>query len=476
MATPSSRPVLRLKGHELVPPDEDRRVEVGVYEILLPCRKYEVAYKVAVLGQVSPSLEFLLRLVKSVPGISADDCAMFFGYSRGELAYVLDEALGPGYLERKSGKLWLTSAGDSLFRDGEKEPSIFSVEGRNRSIGFDFLSIAPQQPKSLDLLELSLPELPIEDAAGTGKVVERIPDRFRHFFRELAERRDREQLHRRDLYSIDRVTAGDRFQMPVRIRAYAQASNPATAEIDLSSWRPDHELADRQQIESSAGLFLEDMKTTANQLDASAAYQNLVDFAPEFLKEFTTRAGLSVNRYWREAVSRVGEPRVDRKTIAIVGSSCLQENIERFLAVLDYGVRDKQESPERIVSVAPQIKNWAATTLQRDALSLIRKKIGQSIPATDQTDVKAVCLFAGKPPRHIERTFDEVRSSDTAEFSPALEIMLVPRMAVLVTVHAPIGATTGYPVPLGFASFDSEVLERVGTYIEDRIARYRGAR
>lgn len=80
MATSNSRPLLRLKGHELVPPEEDRRVEVGVYEILLPCRKYEVAYKVAVLGQVSPSLEFLLRLVKSVPGIAEDDAMTFFGW------------------------------------------------------------------------------------------------------------------------------------------------------------------------------------------------------------------------------------------------------------------------------------------------------------------------------------------------------------------------------------------------------------
>lgn len=470
-----SRPILRLKGDELVPSEEDRRVEIGEYEALLPCRKYEVAYKVAVLGHVSPNLEFLLRLSKSIPGIAEDDAAIFFGYSRGEMAYVLEEALGPGYIERRSGRLWLTTAGDSLFREGEKEPSIFSVEGRQRSIGFDFLSIAPQQPKSLDPLELCLPELPIEDAAGIGKIVERIPDRFRHFFRELAERRDRERLQRRDLYSIDRVIAGDRFQIPVRIRAYAQASNPAAAEIDLTLWRPDHEISDRQQIESSAALFIEDMKNSANQLNASLAYQNLIEFAPEFLKDFTTRAGLSVNRYWREAVGRAGEPRIDRKTIPIVGSPCLQQNIERLLAVLDYGLRDKRETPDFILSVAPQTQNWAATTLQREALSLIRRKIAQGPPAADQPDIKTVCLFAGKPPRYVERTFDEVRSSDVTEFSPAMEILLVPYVAVVAVVHAPIGATTGYPVPLGFASFDGGVLERVRVYVMDRIDRYRPA-
>lgn len=469
MASPK-QPLLRLKGHELVPPEEDRRVELAVYEALLPCRRYEIAYKVAVLGQVSPTLEFLLRLIKSIPGIAEDDAAIFFGYSRSEMMYVLEEALGPGYIERKNGRLWITTAGDSLFRDGEKVPTIFSVEERQRSIGFDFLSIAPQQPESLDLLELALPELPIEDAAPTGKIAEKIPDRFRRFFLELIERRDREQIQRRDLYSIDRVVAGDRFQIPVRIRAYAQASNPTTAEIDLTSWRPDHEIADRPQIESSAALFLEDMKTSRNQMAAHVAYEKLVEFAPEFLKEFTTKTGLAVNRYWREAVGRAGEPRVDRKTIPIVGSPCLQENMGRLLAVLDYGLRDKPELPGFILSVAPQTRNWAATTLQREALSVIRQKIAQTSTNADQPDIKTICLFAGKPPRYVERAFDEVRSLVVAELPPALEILLIGRAAVVAVVHSPIGASTGYPAPLGFASFDGAVLDRVWAALKPHIA------
>jgi hypothetical protein len=138
------------KGPEIVLADEDRRVEIGVYNVLLPCRKYEVSYKVAVLGKVSPSLEFLLRLVKSVPGLSDDAVAAFFGYSRAETAYVLDEALESGFVERKDGRLWLTTAGDALFKEGDEEPSIFSVDDRRRAVGFDLLAIAPQPPRPLD--------------------------------------------------------------------------------------------------------------------------------------------------------------------------------------------------------------------------------------------------------------------------------------------------------------------------------------
>ena len=212
-----SRPVLHLKGHEPVLADEDRRVELGEFEALLPCRKYAVDYKIAVLGQVTPTLEFLLRLIKSVPGITEEAAAAFFGYSRGEIAYVVEEALAPGYIELRGGRLWITTAGDSLFRDGENEPAIFSVESRGRSFGFDLLSLAPQQPSYLDPVEFSLPELPLPDPAATGQTATRIPDRFRHFFLELADQQDREQPHRPDLYSIDRIVPQDRFQSTVRI-------------------------------------------------------------------------------------------------------------------------------------------------------------------------------------------------------------------------------------------------------------------
>ena len=45
--------------------DEEREIELAVYDVLLPCRRFAMAYKVAVLGQVSLTAEFLLRLLKS---------------------------------------------------------------------------------------------------------------------------------------------------------------------------------------------------------------------------------------------------------------------------------------------------------------------------------------------------------------------------------------------------------------------------
>ena len=250
------------------------------------------------------------------------------------------------------------------------------------------------------------------------------------------------------------------------------ASKPSIAEIDLNVWRLDHEVVDRREIETAAARFVEEMKISAKSLDAPLAYGKLIEFAPDFLQEYSAKAGLSVNRYWREAVRRVGEPRSDRKTIPIVGSLCLRENLARLLSIIDYGLHGKQELPEVIWSVAPQIPNWGATTVQREILSEIKRMISAAASGPDQNEIKSICLFNGRLPRYLERAFDEVRVAAVSEFPAALEILVVPRIAAFAIVHAPINAVDGYPVPLGLASFDTEVVDRVSAYVSERADRY----
>ncbi len=52
MAT-ASRPILTLKAREPVDSIDDRTIALAVYDVLLPCRRYLIENKVAVLGRVS---------------------------------------------------------------------------------------------------------------------------------------------------------------------------------------------------------------------------------------------------------------------------------------------------------------------------------------------------------------------------------------------------------------------------------------
>lgn len=465
-----ARPLLTLKGRELVAPEEDRRLEIGTYDLLLPCRRYDIEYKVAVLGLVSPTLEFLLRLLRSAPGLSEDDVRAFFGYSRGEVEYVIGEGVSPGYVERRGARLWLTQAGEDLFTVDEGGPMIFAVEARRNSHGFDLLAVAPEQHRSLDKVERSLPDLSLEEHGGVGRVSERIPDRFRRFFRELGDRNDREQARRKDLYSIDGVVPGDRFQVPVRLRVFAQASSPNMPEADLTSWRSQQDLSERPEVEQAAGRFLAEMKATRHPEGDASGYRMLTDLAPEFLKDFTTGAGLSVHRYWREAVSRAGEPRSDRRTIALVGPLFLQANIERFMKVVEYGLRDGP-APNLLLSVPPRIRHWGCTTLLQDLLSVVRLQL-KADDATPIVEAKTVCMHVGKPTKYIAASFDAVEKMDATDLPGPVELFVVPGIAAAAIVHAPIGALSAVPAPLGFASFDHEVVRRTHMAIIENVCRY----
>jgi hypothetical protein len=454
-----------------VDPEDDRPIELAVYDVLLPCRNFLIDHKVAVLGRTSLTTEFLLRLVKAVPGISEEDAAAFFGFNVRETSFVLAEAEGPGYIERRDGRLCLTMAGDALFRDGSSEPEIFAVEPRCREVGFDLISLAPQRPRFLTEFELGLPELAILDEEAAGSAATRIPQAFRRFFFEIADRRERNKGEKKDLYSVDPVTSKNRFLSTVRTVVRAQASDPSSEESDLILWRPEHEQADRPEIVSAVASFVDGLKQSRSEGDAEA-YNILINLAPEFLKDFTRRDGLAIERYYREAITRAGDLRADRKTAPIAGSLLLAENRKRLHDVLEYGSRQQANAPRFLLWLAPQVPSWNATTLLDEAVAAIRS-CWNGPRADGQTDtVKSICLTAPRPPRYVEKAFEIIGTSDYRRFPGPLEILLVPGVAVAALVHAPIDSPRGYAIPLGFVSFDEAVLRRAEQYMLDNIGAY----
>jgi hypothetical protein len=430
-----------------------------------------IDHKVAVLGRTSLTTEFLLRLVKAVPGISQEDAAAFFGFNLRETSFVLGEAEAPGFVERRDGRLWLTMAGDGLFRDGSAEPEIFAVEPRRKEVGFDLLSLAPQHPRFLTEFELGLPELAILDEETAGSAAAKIPHAFRRFFSEIGDRRDRSKGEKRDLYSVDPAVSKNRFLSTVRTAVRAQASYPSSEESDLGLWRPDHEQADRPEIVSAVASFLDGLKQSRTD-GAAEAYGTLLDLAPDFLKDFARRDGLAVERYYREAITRAGDVRADRKTAPIVGSLLVAENLKRLIDVLDYGSRAHATAPRFLLWLTPLLPWWGATTLLDETVSGIRARwAGQ--PGDGQAEmIKSICLTAARPPRYVEKAFELVCASDHRRCPGPLEILLVPHVAAAVLVHAPIGVPRGYPVPLGFVSFDETVLRRTQEYLLDKVGPY----
>ncbi|TXC71343.1 hypothetical protein FSB78_10615 [Sphingomonas ginsenosidivorax] len=438
----------------------DRPLPLALHDFALPCRRFVVEHKIAEVGKVSVTAEFLLRLVKNLGSCTEEEAASFFGYSRREMSYVLNEVESEDFVERSNGRLTLTGTGNGLFSAGDDQPAIYEVEKKSVRVGFDLLSLAPQERSPLSLFEIKLPELPVQDAKRVSDATEHIPNSFRRFYSELAVRTDPATTPRRSLYSIDAVSAKERFSAIVRVQVNSTGLRPTVGEVDLTDWRPDFELADREAISMAAAKLVESLTVNARG-DDGEAYDQLIELAPEFMKDFTRRDGLSVERFYRYAYASHGDVRSDRPTVPLLGSLFTLENARRFVDVIGYGLKRMQRPAQALFWVVPQVPLWGSCAVLPEILDrTVERLAAANADMMTKKRIETAALTAVRPEKWIGEAFSNVFASERRALPGGLELVLVPGAFVAAMVHAPIGAASGLAVPLGFTSFDPKVVAR----------------
>ena len=450
--------------------DEEVLVQVGMFDLLLPSRRFNVKHKVAVLGDVSLTTEFLLRLLHAVDGINERDAAVFFGFNEGEMAFVVNEAESRAFISRESGRLWLTDAGHDLFQGGDR-PQIFEVEKRSERIGFDLLSLSPVDWAYLGGFEGLLPELAVRDAELAANASRKVPESFRRFYGEISAKRDKDvaETAKRSLYSVDDVIPGDRFSAVVPVVAVSSMRRPSDPEPSFDAWRPSDEVAKRDAVVHGVAAFLDNLKVVSRPED-SIAQQVLLDIAGEFLKEFTTRSGLSDQRYFKEVASRAGEFRSDRPTVGVIGPLFLPDNRKRLSAALNLAGPRSTGDDGRLVWTIPTQGTWGASRALETLLESVKGEAVSQLEGTPPQLREAYVIACGKPPRYLAKAFDKVLiRPDNGALPGSLEIMLIPQRIVAVTIHAALGDGRGFPVPLGVMSYDSKVVRRAHQYLESQL-------
>lgn len=458
--TTNTRKVLTLSGKSRTEVPEDTNIDIGVFDLLLPCRSFTIAHKVAELGRVSLTTEFLLRLLHSIDGMTEEDVGTFFDFNAREMSFLLNEAETFGYVLRRDGRIWMTDAGRGLFSVGSDEPQIFQVEERMERVGFDLISFALEDRAPLDRFAFELPELSIDpDVVALSS--RRIPDSFRRHFTEIAVRRDSSAPTRKALYSIDNVVPDERFSAVLPVTLRSTAGRSAVVEPDLGAWRPAHELEDRATVVTAVANFIERLKVAKRSSDEDS-YQVLLNLAPDFLKDFGRRDGLTVERYFREGMVRAGGFRSDRSTIPLVGPLFTQSNNRRLFEALGHAMQSAPPEiwPDTFYWRIPQQPGWGMTRVLPATLKSIALKLGGRGPV-ESAPMQGVAITNGKPPRYIDVAFGSCIESDQVSAFPAsLEMLCVPRMVIAILVHSPVLSTTGFAVPLGLLSFDPAVVSR----------------
>ncbi|HET7562816.1 MAG TPA: hypothetical protein VFJ87_10620 [Rhodanobacteraceae bacterium] len=452
------------------PESIDVRVPVGIFDVQLPARQFVVRHKVAEVGEVSLTTEFLLRLLHSADGMPEETAASFFGFNANEMAYVIRDAEARAYISRSEGRIWLTDAGNALFKASDK-PQIYDVAKKTERVGFDLLSLAPCDREHQSEFERSLPELAIRDPDLVANASRHVPESFRRFYGEISSRRDREAVDqlKRSLYSVDDVVAGDRFSAVVPFVAMASVRRPSEPEALLEKWRTGHELADRDRVVHGVAEFLENLRTVKTPEDVNAL-DVLTNIAPEYLKEYVNRSGFASLRYFKELAGRAGELRSNRPTVGIAGALYQPENIVRITTAIGYANEPALSNDDVFLWVVPKQSAWGASRSFLELLETLTKE-GVDVDATGRKMERSPILIdEGKPQRRLTKAAPTIFCRpNTGAIPSSLEVLLIPRRVAAVVVHAPINDGRGFPIPLGILSFDAAIVRRVHRYLTDHL-------
>lgn len=469
-ASMESRNTLSLQGRKVQKVGEDIRFVVDFFDVLLPCRQYEIAHKVTETGAVSLVTEFVLRLLHSVEEIDEPAIAEFFGFSEREMGFVMGEVTSHDYVSRSNGVVALTSTGRALFTSDKGTPQIFSVTPATVLQGFDLIDFETQEFSAISEFERRLSEVPLPDITAVAAGVVHASRSFKRNFSEIAGKMDRDGSRNLSLYSIDQISAERRFSVTVPVYLRSSTARPWDVEPDLSAWRNMHELEDRPRIAAAVAAYVEKMKATSRSDDRDA-YSLLLKFAPEFLDDFKVREGLSVERYFGVAAARVGELRRDRPTVPLLGTLFTAENRERVNSALEYALKrvGTEKRPHELMWLAPRV-HWGLTRVLPEMLEYVEKQLPGEEEDDRETVYRKVLITRDRVPFHLKDLFGEsVELPEDDSLPPTLELLWIPRLMAAALVHAPIKASYGVPIPLGILSFDESVVERIGEVLRQRV-------
>ena len=451
--------------------DYDEPFDVAVFDVLLPCRNFEVKHKVTESGRVSMTAEFLLRLLLASDGFDETDFEKFFGFDAEERSFVLREAEEAGFVERRNGRLWLTAIGRGLFKEGEDEPVIYEVEQRTVRAGFDLISFAPSIVESFSKFDQWLPELPVVLTARLADARETVRDKFRHFYGEFSARMSSDQQKRRFLYSVDHVEPGNRFSNVVRVVARSRLRQPSSVEPDLSDWKVGYEIEDRGEVVESCASFLAGLSRDRHPADG-LGLNLLSEVAPEFMASFVRGREVNPSLLLRRAlVSRTSAdiPAAPAFIDAVAGSLFTNANFRKVADTLRNAADLRKVRPESCVWLVPQVTSWGATRTLPAMLDQITERLAARDPQSPSGQMpRSIALVAGRMPNHLVEAFDLVVSGhDVSTIPPGLEVLLVPGLMAAICVHLPVDAVRAFPVPVGLLTFDDLVIERTRSFLQE---------
>lgn len=444
-------------------------LEIDCLDVRLPCRIYNIRYKVAVASRVPLAVEFLLRLLHDVGDFSETEIAEFFGFSDAEREHVISRTHDQGYIERTNGQVYLSALGRALFDDGAGHPRLGEIDIRHARETFDLISFQSARYQRLGAFEHGFPLLKVADEESVSLPQERIRKVFHRTFEEIQLPRKNINDPVTHLYSVDDVQVRERVWSLVPVSVRLTEDNEIVPNLDR--WMSAADLRDRPDVTMACSDLLQ--RATVSDESVDTAFRLVGECALEQIATYQSREGFDCQDFLDRVRAQQTATFDKASALRVAGTAWTGANRKRIVAAVEKSLSADPAPPRPITAIwwKPSVPHWGCSRAMRGLVETLRMRIGRPDPNANECDSGRMEPIRGEEPENFDLVlitqnegsmtrrftvlFDAILTHEgSRNIPPSLELLLVPDCFFIALVHTPLDYGTGQPLPLGVISCD----------------------
>ncbi len=462
----------------LVP--DDAVIPVDRLTFLVPARRFQVEGTLLRSGYVSLATEFALRLLRDAEVLSPGELGAFLGFSDGETRTLVQELLLDGYLDVDGDRIRLAQKGERAFDPASGELRLLEVEPFSDTVTLDLVSFAPVEiPGAVRLPWLAELEPPDKDRSAAAS-----REGTRGFRANFGEWRDARRRGERSsglrLHTLDGdVVPLARSSVPVTIPMTYSPSQGDGVDPDFSALRDRGRRDARKELVEALSDAIKRIVAPGDHAEGAATTARW---------DGGVLSGPAGSRtvpplLWLQIASRTPPaalPDILAPAVRLAGSATSPGVLSVLSNFLD-GVAGPETEDVPVIWVPASHPAWGMSADLLDVTRQIKSGLAPKagivlLPRSDHED---------KSIRHLARTYGQGRDGrqialfDTCVVIPpgalplSLEIILQPGLWVVVLLHVP--SKDGFPVPIGYASRNVDVVSKVALLLGEVLSTLGGA-
>lgn len=403
--------------------------------------------------------EFALRLIRLVPGITAEDLAAFFGFREAEVVVLIQDMLETSLVLERDGRFELSTKGlEAVSPLGDVE--LFAVEETTAQLVLDLIAFAPIEEAELDkALTKSVPELPLPDRQRAANALSEAPGAFEYHFQEWAQRfrKRSDDMRFRSVEDVQQIRS---LSVPVAVPINYRLDEPSQTEPDFSALRQVGVPNSRNPLIASLSA---EIQRIGGSSEARWSFDTLADIDRGVLNGLGL-ADLSNVSSWIRSVVAAGAPDKDAATVPLFGSVVgerTKENLVEWVTTFA-----GQGNPGPLFWLPPQVDHWGRSVAFDSLVRELRGVLPDGITLlmrndNSEAERRRIIRYFGSADGQVR--FDRCIGPKTSTLG-ALEIVVQPGSFAMALVHSQ-DPRTGYPLPVGYLSTEPFVVKELAYYL-----------